>query len=441
VVAVAVLLAGLFGTHLGSQDRDPAPRYAVRARVSARNDPCPPGSAVRVAATGQIGRLGRGSWSWFADPRAVVVDHPYDETVAGWIDWHGNVTVGALDPGCGVEQLHVVGHLFHDDHGAPAILVEPDGRLTVFWSGHNGQMMDYRTTLRPGDLRGWGPVRRIRSGLRGALGFTYPNPVLLAGERDKLYLFWRGADWSADYATRGLDGGWGPARKAIHNPGQRPYVKVASNGSDTIALAFTDGHPRELKTSIYYVAYRDGWLRHANGRPIARLGSGPIRPRQADLVYNAAKDHVAAWVWDVALDSRGRPVIVYATFPSIRNQAYWYADWNGKRWLSHFMTFAGPSISPGTVETDYSAGIALDHADPSIVYLSRKTRGSSEIEKWVTANGGYSWRHSTAVRAEGVGNVRPVVPWGAGSEGLGLLWLRGRYGSYTTYRTSIAYLR
>ena len=158
-------------------------------------------------------------------------------------------------------------------------------------------------------------------------------------------------------------------------------------------------------------------------------------------MYSGAKRHVSSWVWDVALDSRQQPVIVYATFPSVRNHAYWYARWNGQRWVSHFMTFAGPTISPGTIETEYSGGIALDHSDPSIVYLSRKVNGSFEIEKWDTANGGHTWHHSTIVRTPGAANVRPIVPRGDGTGLIKLLWLHGHYISYTAYRTSIAYLR
>ena len=30
---------------------------------------------------------------------------------------------------------------------------------------------------------------------------------------------------------------------------------------------------------------------------------------------------------------------------------------------------------PGTIESEYSGGVALDHSDPSIVYVSREVRG------------------------------------------------------------------
>ena len=91
----------------------------------------------------------RGSWSWFGDPRAVYVKGMTSTTFVGWIDWRGGVTVGAYDPALGLMRSHVVGTEYHDDHSAPSILVEPDQRLTVFWSGHNGNRMWYRTTSVP----------------------------------------------------------------------------------------------------------------------------------------------------------------------------------------------------------------------------------------------------------------------------------------------------
>lgn len=389
----------------------------------------------------RIDTFGRGSWCWFADPRAVHVRAPYDETFAGWIDWHGRVTVGSYDQRFGVTRTHVVGHLFHDDHGSPAILVEPDHRLTLFWSGHNGGSMYYRSTLRPEAIGAWGPTRKVLSKLPGRDGFTYPNPVIVPAENERLYLFWRGADWSQDYATRAVSGRWSPARRLISVPHERPYVKVDSNGRNEIVFAFTNGHPRTTTTSVYYAAYRDGWLRNARGRRIARLGAGPIRPREASVVYDGAARGVSGWVWDVALDARGRPVIVYATFRSERDHHYWYARWNGVRWARHFITSAGPSISPRTIEQQYSGGIALDHSDPSVLYLSRRVRGRFEIERWSTPDGGASWKHVTVVRTPGAGDVRPVVPRGSDPGSIQLLWLQGPYRSYSTYRTSIGFLR
>lgn len=147
---------------------------------------------------------------------------------------------------------------------------------------------------------------------------------------------------------------------------------------------------------------------------------------------------MGAWVWDVAFDRRGRPIIVYATFPTRTRHVYRYAAFDGRRWVSHRLTGAGGSISPDTIEYDYSGGITLDHADPSIVNLSAQVRGGWEIQRWATTDDGGTWSHRTVVPADGTDNVRPVVPRGSAGGPMNLLWLRGPYNSYTSYRTTIA---
>jgi hypothetical protein len=413
-----------------AQPLEQAPRYVSEVTVRRL-----PGPAHRPAIT----TWARGSWCWFGDPRSVEVGGRRGVTFAGWIDWRGRITVGEYSARSGKLRTHVIGRQAVDDHGSPSILVEPDRRLTVFWSGHSAPTMQYRTSGRPLEIGAWGPVHRIRSSLPGPKGFTYPNPELLRGEHDTLYLFWRGGDWSADYATRTAAGRWSAARRLIAVPHERPYVKIDSNGTDSLALAFTNGHPRGVVTSIYYTALRAGSLWTAGGRRIARVGAGPIAPQQADLVYDAWKTGVRAWVWDVAYDN-GRPVIVYATFPSARRHLYWYATWTGRRWVSHEIAVGGPTISPHTIERDYSAGLVLDHHNPSVVYLSRKVGGSFEIERWTTADRGSSWRYTTIARTPGADDVRPVVPRGAGGGPIELMWLRGHYRGYRRYRTSIAFL-
>lgn len=381
-----------------------------------------------------------GSWCWFGDPRAVNVGGPGGETFVGWIDWQGRITIGEYSGRHPTLRTHVLAKLAVDDHGSPSILIEPDDRLTVFWSGHSGPAMNYRTSRRPLDIRSWGPTRQVADDLPGPSGFTYPNPEMLSAENDTLYLFWRGGDWSADYATRTEDGTWSAAHRLIAVRGERPYLKVDSNATNTIALAFTNGHPRGVVTSIYYAAIRDGALWSADGRLIAPIGGAPIAPRQADVVWDALKTGVRAWVWDVAYN-HGRPVIVYATFPSPQRHLYWYASWTGRRWVSHEIAVGGPTISPHTIEKQYSAGLVLDHNDPSVVYMARKVLGTFEIERWVTTDGGASWRYTTLAHSPNADDVRPVVPRGQNGGPISLLWLHGHYRGYRGYRTSIAYLR
>ena len=137
-------------------------------------------------ATASVGSWGHGAWSWFGDPRAVYVAGQYDEIFVGWISWTGDITIGAYDPQYGVLTTSVIGHAFTTiTHSSPSILVEPDQRLTVFWSAHNGKKMYYRSTLRPEDISAWGPLQHVPSNVGGALGYTYPNPVLLRDEANR----------------------------------------------------------------------------------------------------------------------------------------------------------------------------------------------------------------------------------------------------------------
>jgi BNR repeat-containing family member len=400
-----------------------AARVAIvpaRARAARSTTPAP-----------AVTTLGEGSWCWFGDPRAVELG---GVTYVGWISWQGAITIAEYRPDSGLVASKVVGNAYHDDHSSPSILIEPDGRLTVFYSSHNGSQLYERTSTTPAEITSWGPRQAVPVGLSGKLGFTYPNPLLLSAEGNSLYLFWRGVDWSADYATRTPAGRWSTARRLLVVKGERPYLKADVRDGNQIGLAFTNGHPRNVLTSIYYAEIHHGSLWHANGRWITRLSSGPISASQADVVYNAQKTKVPAWVWDVAFTTIGHPVIAYATFPKPSEHLYWYARWTGSGWVSHLLTHGGGSISPNGTEYEYSGGVALDHQDPSNLYLSRQVPGGWQIERWSTHDGGAHWTRQLVVPVGGADNVRPVVARGPTTE---LFWLHGDYNTYRTYRTSV----
>lgn len=394
--------------------------------------------AVPTTTQSAVTALGNGAWCWFGDPRAVRVTGQRDQDVVGWIDTHGGVTVDAIDRRTGQQQKVVLGHLREDDHSDPSLLVEPDKRITAFYSGHSGKHMYYRTTVRPEDVSAWGPTHKLASNSPGRFGYTYPNPVVLPSEGNRLWLFWRGGNWEPTFATRSSNGHWSSAKDLIGSPGQRPYLKVASNGRDRIALAFTDGHPRNVQTSIYYAEYRHGELWTASGKSLGRPGARPIHPSHAEIVYDAKSSGVRAWVHDVSYDAQGRPVIVFATFPSKDNHEYWYARWTGNHWDRHQIVGAGPSISDA--EHQYSAGIVLDHKDPSIVYLSRKIGSTRQVERWTTPDGGSSWQHQALTQGTGVDSIRPVVVREAANAtgpSSDVAWLSGRYGAYRDYGTKV----
>jgi hypothetical protein len=201
-------------------------------------------------------------------------------------------------------------------------------------------------------------------------------------------------------------------------------------------MAFTNGHPAETHSSIYYAAYRAGALRRAGGQPVASLSQLPIAPSQADLVFAAPRDR-DAWVHDVAFDAAGRPRIVFATMPQqgAGEHDYWYAAWTGSHWETTRITEAGHSISDDPREPAYTAGISLDHQDPSVVVLARPGAAKLEIERWQTADLGRSWTHTSITTGSVEDNVRPVVPRGGSGS---VIWMAGHYGYFTSFRTAAA---
>jgi PKD repeat protein len=395
------------------------------------------GTAAQTAFSAQR-VLGDGAWSWFADPRGVRYDGSHKRTYVGWVAQDGDVKVSAYDHDT-LSRTTVVlaSRLQVDDHANPAIQVLPDGRLRVYYSAHYGDFMSYRTTRNPEDITSWDAPLTIPVNSPGTKGYTYPNPIHLSAER-VTYLFWRGGNHNPTFSTQ-ADGAttWSPARTLVFVSGQRPYIKYDTNGTDAIYFAFTNAHPASVSdVNIYYAAYRAGGIFRANGTRIANLGTA-IAPSQADTVYDTSRK---AWVHDIAVDAAGRPVIVFASFASTSDHRYMYSRWTGTRWQTSEITAAGSSISLDGKEPYYSAGITLDHEDPSTVYLSRLISGIYEVETWKTTDGGATWSRQAVTSGDTVNNVRPISPRGLipFSGDMSVVWIRGIYNSYVDYKTSIA---
>jgi hypothetical protein len=383
--------------------------------------------------------IGDAGWSWFQDPRAVFHHGVHRQTFVGWVDLAKNIRLASYNHDTRQQVIvNLATDFSSDDHDVPAIEIEPDGRIIAFWSGHAGPTMFYRRTTEPEDLRTWGPLRTVPVNTPGTTGYTYPNPIRLPAEGDKLWLFWRGGNFNPTFSTTTDRVRWAPARNLILVPRQRPYVKYVGNGSDSIHFAFTEAHPRSLTTSIYYAVYRDGAIWRADGARIEGLADLPITPAQADKVWDGPARGAKAWTWDIALDPDERPVITFASFPSDTDHRYHYARWDGVRWLVSEVTAAGGSMNLDPAEPNYSGGITIDQADPRRVYVSRQVGGRFELDERVTADGGETWAMTPLTTGSTTGHYRPVPTRGrAAGTDLDVFWMHGRYPSYVAYRTAL----
>ena len=381
---------------------------------------------------------GDGGWTYVIEPRAVNHEGEHRRTYFGWIDSRGRIVVSSYDHKTHGRKRAVLqtGERV-DDHNNPSLIVRPDGRLIVFYSTERRRRLVYRISRRPEDVTAWRRPQRVSTNVRGRHGYTYPNPIWLSRERRPLFLFWRGGSFEPTFSTKADGTPWARARRLIDGNGHRPYLVFDSNGRRRIDIAFSDGNPNELRTSIYYMAYRDGRLRRADGTRIARLGRRAVEPSEADVVYAGGGSRAPAWAYDTGVGPDGKPVVVYGTFPSAKDHRYNYARWTGSRWISHEITPSGPTIEKVRGDQYYAGGIVLDSRDPSVVYLSRSVNGTYQIERWVTDDGGVSWR-STRITSGPGNNYRPVSVRGPSfGRSYDVFWMHGRYRTWLDFETSI----
>jgi hypothetical protein len=383
--------------------------------------------------------LGSGAWIWFSDPRAVYYDGRHRRSYATWVSASGNAMLGSYD-----HDTHVITpvtlryNVGYDDHAAPGILLMPRGRLMIFYSSHAGKAIRYRVTSRPEDVTSIGRERKVPRAAVDKYGATYPSPMRVPGERRPIWLIWRGKGWQPTFATSRNGRTWSKPRTLIkegvrNGRVDRPYVKTATDG-DTIHFAFTDAHPGRHLTGIYYAAYRDGLFFDAGGQTIGSFTILPLTTRKAQMVYDPKVRGVRAWVYDIAVDRNGWPVIVYDEIFRHNDHRYRYARWIGYGWADNEIVAAGPNITatPGW----YSAGVSLDQDDPDTVYLSRPVNGEYELERWHTGDNGYTWTNEALTRNSTQPNLRPVSPRGLKTDDV-LFWMRGEYPNYRTFRTSV----
>lgn len=358
------------------------------------------------------------------------------EIYAGGVSAAGDILFGKAGS---VVTLHSGFEL--DDHDNPSILRRTDGHIVVSYSRHGGGSNYYqRISTNPDDFSTFGAETNIGAAL-GASNYTYANLVEI---NDGIFNFVRclttGGFVSPHY-TISTNGGstWSPVQKLLN--GQRPYMKVCRNGANRIDIVCTDGHPNEIATSIWHFYYSGGSFYKSDGTP---LGAPPFNVSNLTRIYNGST--VKGWMWDVRPDPQGRPVVVYATFPTeLTDHRYNYAKWSGSAWVGHEICAAGGTIYPigDDSEQFYSGGICIDPSNVNTIYCSRETgsggshRNGGTFQLWRTdtRNEGLTWT-LTRLLTSADDCIRPVKLAGANK----LLFVRGVYTSWTNFATSIASL-
>jgi len=393
-------------------------------------------------------------WCWFQDERTIVHD---GKLIVGSVAnaagsegsaRSGNVEVATYDMASGSPPVISVlnAGLQADDHNDPALHVRPDGRFLAVYSKHGSdRIIRTRVSQHPGDSTSWQSELTYTAGA----GATYANVFRLSVENGGLgltYDFYRGEGFNPNVLTSTNDGtAWTYAGRLVSISGQRPYVKYASNRRDTIHFVYTEGHPSEYApgTGIYHAFLRGGVIHRSDGTPIRALSAGPITPQEGTRIFAGAQGN-RAWTIDLHLDADERPYLVYSVHKSNDDHRYRYARWDGSQWRDFEIAYAGQCLYAS--QTDYTGLAALDPHDPDRMWISTNAdpatgaplisetdgRRHWELFRGRTADGGAAWTWTPVTANSRVDNLRPIMPISDG-DATALLWLRGTYGTYTSY--------
>ncbi len=397
-----------------------------------------------------------GTWCWFSDPRAVMID---GKVVTGWVKENGTVEAAQFDLS---DQSTTTSELYFmlekDDHNNPAFATTASGDAIVMYTRHAFKdLFINRLTINDDQFRSTGaqlihPITAEELDKFPRETITYANPYRLANEDNRIYCFGRWTGFKPNIMWSDDDGmTWSKSKVMITNypfdGNNRPYVKYYSDGQSRIHMVFTDGHPRvEPTNSVYYAYYENGAFFKASGEKICTIDELPFEPKDASVVFTSNPEDGRAWVADIGEDENNHPVILYTRSPEESNHEYWYASYSKKGWQDYKICDSGPwfpQTPEGTREREphYFGGMTIHPDDASVVYLSRQVNGVFEIERWQTNNQGKSWKSKAVTQESEYDNVRPYVPRGLDkADKEVVLWMENqKYIHYTDYKTSVKY--
>lgn len=412
------------------------------ARLNAQStDHSPTGGGYQVTA--------EGAWCWFADPRALHYENEsgsINKTYIGYIDIHGNIKAMQYDfKNKKQEEVLVRSYFQPDDHNNPTFLVLPDERIMIFYSRHTDEAcFYYRVSKTPGDITTLGEEKMLKT----KHNTTYPSPFILSDDPEHIYLCWRGIGWHPTIAKLSLPDEkddvsivWG-AYQMVKSTGARPYAKYVSNGKDRIYLTYTTGHPDNEQPNFLYFNYIDIHtlqLKDVNGNTLSTIAEGTFKVNKSDDYVNRYPATVVDspterdWVWQVASDREGNPVIAMVRISGDKeSHDYYYAKWNGNEWKKTFLTHAGGHFhqTPG-LEKCYSAGMAIDPANTNLIYCSIPVEGKYgkvyEIVKFTMSEEGEVLSKEAVTKDSKLNNVRPYVIPHSENTPLRLTWMVGDY--------------
>ncbi len=453
-----------------------------------------------------------GGWCWFQDPRAIIDNGQLifgsiaGFTGSGSTGGDADVTSYNFQTQTSTETL-LHSAFNQDDHACPAFTVLPDGRIMVVYATHGtNNNLQWRVSTSPGETTSWsaeqtGVVNTVSDGN----GNSYSNPFYLSTPNEVVN-FSRAIGFDPNYSVFSninntdntvsninfaYGGHWmywqNPNNGPLTGGNGRPYVKYASNGTNTVWFATTNDSPQNYLNSLYagYVQFNSsgaGTVYTSTGGSLGGLSTGtaptggsnpPAGGNQGDIVSGTGLSYLptdftpiveanavyngvnltgkyVGWATSMHLDSSGKPYLGFVVVDNLtgaygNDLEYYYAHLVGNSWQVSRVGYAGYPLYNG--QNQYAGLMAVDPTNPNTIYVSADVSPATgaallgpdgnqhyQILEGTTNNGGstWSWTQLTDTLSD---NIRPEVVSGGGKEAL--VWMQGSYTTYTSFNTSM----
>jgi hypothetical protein len=302
-----------------------------------------------------------------------------------------------------------------DDHGPPTLAIGLDGSIFAFFGSHSTAQKVYKSNA-PEDISAWTAVTDMDAFA------SYPQPHMRAS--GTMQVFYRratsgggaGLYWS--FKTTANSGGtWSAATDVVYFAAGTSIYGIVNYQSDTVIhLAWFKWVEPDLsqRLNVYYAKSVDGgasWTK-ADGTALTL----PIDEAHAELVFNSGTDQ--AYVWDLKVDSTGKPVIFFNTGVDAA-ATYKCARWNGSAWVITTISATHWARNLGALD------IVSDTIFDAYVTNGTFTGRGGELQRFRSTDAGATWALAESLMSgctmkafspQMVANYDPAVKivWGTG---------------------------
>ncbi|HEY2760614.1 MAG TPA: BNR-4 repeat-containing protein, partial [Pirellulales bacterium] len=371
-----------------------------------------------------------GGWSWFSDPRATIDNGKLIigsiAGVAGSGSTAGDVDVTTYDFATHTineSLLHTA--LTQDDHADPAFAALPDGRILVTYQAHGSDnFVHWRIGTSTGATISWAAEQTSTvNTVNDGNGNTYGNPFYLSTPNEVVN-FSRAVGYDPNYSvfsnlgnttpTFAYGGHWmywkNPNNQTLTGGNGRPYVKYASNGSDTVWFATTEDSPQNYPNSLYagYIQFNAagaGSVFTSTGSSLGGLSTGtaptggsnpPAAGNSGSILSGSGNSYLptqftpivkanqnfngvnltgkyVGWASSMQLDGSGNPYLGFVVVDNLNGAygndlEYYFAHFNGAAWQVSRVGYAGLPLYNS--QNQYAGLMAVDPLDPNKIYIS-----------------------------------------------------------------------